>query len=82
MIGFIVIGVLTVALLLVAVANSRWAGHKGWTYNRHNPRPRGAGMPRLLDEIYQPSVEHVIEEEASQATRADHDDSGDTTGSG
>jgi len=81
-IGYIVIAVLVVVLLLVGVANSRWAGRKGWVYNTHNPRPRGAGMPRLLDEIYQPGVEHVIEEEASQATRADHDDSGDTTDPG
>ena len=76
MVGFIVIGILVVVLLLVAVANSRWAGRRGWAYNKHNPRPPGAGMPKALDEIYQPSVEHVIEHEASERTKADHSDSG------
>ena len=78
MFGFIFIGVLVVALILVAVSNSRWAGRKGWVYNKHNPRPPGVGMPKILDEIYQPSVEHVIEQEASERTRADRSESGDT----
>ena len=78
MFGFIFIGVLAVALILVAVSNSRWAGRKGWVYNKHNPRPPGVGMPKLLDEIYQPSVEHVIEQETSERTRADRSESGGT----
>jgi len=81
MIGFIVIGVLGVAVMLVVVANSRWVGRKGWAYNTHNPRPPGVGVPRLLDEIYQPSVEHVIEHGVSDRTKADRSESGDSGGS-
>jgi hypothetical protein len=58
--GFVFIGVLVIAVLLVVVSQSRWAGNKGCAYNKHNPRPRGVGMPKIVDEIYQPSVEHVI----------------------
>jgi hypothetical protein len=78
MFGFLFIGVLVLAVVLVVVMNSRWAGRRGWVYNKHNPRPPGVGMPKVLDEIYQPSVEHVIEHEASERTKADRSESGDT----
>jgi hypothetical protein len=76
--GFIFIGVLVVATIIAALSNSRWAGRRGWVYNKHNRRPRGVGMPKILDENYQPSVEHVIEQEASERTRADRSESGET----
>jgi len=78
MIGFIMLGVAVTVLLLAAVAGSRWAGNKGWVFNKHNPRPSGHGIPMMLDEIYNPSVSHVIEEEASESVRADQKESGDT----
>ena len=78
MFGFVFIGVLVLAVVFVVLMNSRWAGSRGWVYNKHNPRPPGAGMPKILDEIYQPSVEHVIEHEVSERTRADRSESGDT----
>ena len=78
MFGFNFIGVLAVALILVAVSNSRWAGRKGWVYNKQDPRPPGVGLPKILDEIYQPNVEHVIEHEISERTRADRSESGGT----
>ncbi len=77
MIGFIVLGVLTIILVLGFVVNSRWAAKKGWVFNKHNPRPSGSGIPMLLDQIYQPSIEHVTEEQTSEAIRADQDESGD-----
>lgn len=75
--GFIVLAVVTVALVLAAIALSRWAGRRGWVYNKHNPRPAGSGAPMMLDELYQPSIEHVIEEQSSEAIRADQTESGD-----
>ena len=58
-------------------ANSRAAGERGWVYNRYNPRPRGTGTLGILEAIYQPSMEHVIEERASEKARGDQADSGD-----
>jgi hypothetical protein len=46
-------------------------------YNRYNPRPRGIGTLGLLESIYQPSIEHVIEERASEKARGNRDDSGE-----
>ena len=82
MIGFIVMGVLTLVLVLAAISNSRWAAKRGWVYNKHNPRPTGSGMPMMLDQIYQPSIEHVIEERTSESIRADQNESGDKPNTG
>jgi len=56
----------------------RWAGKRGWVYNKHNPRPRGSGIPGFADQLYQPSIEHVIDEQSSASIRADQDESGGT----
>jgi hypothetical protein len=77
MIVFVVLGVLAIVSVLGAIANSRWAAKRGWVFNKHNPRPTGGGVPMMLDQIYQPSIEHVIEEQASEAIRADQNESGD-----
>ena len=78
MAGYIMIGVAVAVPLIVAWAlNSRMAGERGWVYNRHNPRPSGVGTLGLLEEIYQPSIRHVIEERSSQRARGSQDESGD-----
>lgn len=81
MLGLITVTVVVFAVLLVGVVswamNSRRAGERGWVYNRYNPRPRGAGSLGLLESIYQPSLEHVLEERSSQEARGDQDESGD-----
>jgi len=53
------------------------AGERDWVYNKHNPRPRGGGTLGLLEEIYQPSIQHVIEERSSEKARGSQDESGD-----
>jgi hypothetical protein len=64
-------------VLVFWAANSRRAGERGWVYNRYNPRPRRTGTLGLLESIYQPSIEHVIEERSSQKARGDQAESGD-----
>ena len=72
------LAVLATVFLLVFVANSRWAAKRGWVYNKHNPRPSGSGIPPgAFDQIFQPSIEHVIEEQSSERIRGDQDESGD-----
>lgn len=83
---WMVIAALVAALALIVGSALHialtWANRKGWVYyrNEHRPPPRTLG---LLEEIYQPSIEHVIEEETSEQTRADQAVSGapDTAGS-
>lgn len=61
---------------------ARAAGKRGWVYNKHNPRPRGSGIPGFLDQIYQPSIAHVIDEQSAERIRADQDESGDEPDAG
>ncbi len=74
----ILIAVVLGAIAFGVLANTRWAGERGWVYNKHNPRPPGVGLqPGAFDEIYQPGTEHTIEERESERVRADQDESGD-----
>ena len=52
------------------------AGRRGWIYYKNNPRPPGGGTLGLFEEIYQPSMEHVIEERSSARMRGSQDESG------
>jgi hypothetical protein len=50
---------------------------RGWIFYRHRPpRVRFLG---LLEELVEPRVEYLIEEESSEAIRADHAHSGEGT---
>ncbi len=78
MAGYVMLGVLGVVIVVMLWAlNSRTAGERGWVYNRYNPRPRRSGTLGLLEEIYQPAIEHLIEERASEKARGSQDESGD-----
>lgn len=78
MLAAALLGALIIGIAFGILAGSRWAGERGWFYNKHNPRPPGAGLqPGPFDEIYQPGVRHVIEEASAERIRADQDDSGD-----
>ena len=78
MAGYIMLGIAVAVPLMVAWAlSSRRAGERGWVYNKHNPRPSGVGTLGLLEEIYQPSIRHVIEERSSERARGSQDESGD-----
>jgi hypothetical protein len=75
---YVVLGVLATAVSLAAVANSRWAGTRGWVYNKHNPRPSGIGIPSAaFGQILQPSIVHVIEEQSSERLRGHQDETGE-----
>lgn len=77
----ILIAIVAVVVLFLAVVtwalNSRWAGERDLVYNRYNKRPRGGGTLGLLEAIYQPAIEHVIEERSSEKARGSQDESGE-----
>ena len=69
---------MAVAIAFGVLASTRWAGERGWVYNKHNPRPPGAvGTLGIFEEMFQPGIEHVTEERNSERARADQDESGD-----
>ena len=74
---FIIFGL--VLALAVAAATVHlvlsWMARRGWVYYRSQDRPRPSSLG-LIEEIYQPSMEHVIDEEARERTVADQEASG------
>jgi hypothetical protein len=68
----IILGIAAVALHLFLT----WAGRRGWIFYRDPGRPRPHTLG-LIEEIYQPSIEHVIDQEVTEATEADQAESGD-----
>ena len=68
-----------VILMLVVVAGHfllTWAERRGWVYYRSTDRPRPRSLG-LFEEIYQPSVTHVIDQEVTEKTEADQTESGE-----
>jgi|GEM_PF-3025144 len=66
----------TVAVSPAVVTNSRWAARRGRVFDEHNPRPSGSGIAPMVEQICRPGVEHVIDEETPESTRADRNESG------
>jgi len=68
-----------VVLSLVLVAGHlvlTWAERRGWVYYRSTDRPRPRSLG-LFEEIYQPSVTHVIDQQVTEETEADQAESGE-----
>lgn len=78
--GWILIGLLVAVVAVVVVAAihrlALWADARGWIFYKTKPRFRGSSLG-LIEEIYHPAHEHVIDEEKSEQERADVDESGE-----
>ena len=68
------------AAVLVAVYVSHRlllrAEQRGWVYYKHEKRPPGQGLG-LLAQIYEPEMEHVVEEAVSERVRRHDEESGE-----
>lgn len=72
---------MVLVLVLVVAAGHlalTWAERRGWVYYRSTDRPRPRSLG-LFEEIYQPSVSHVIEQQVTEETEADQIESGEET---
>lgn len=78
--GLIVALVVGTAVVAALVRLALWADDRGWIMVRRKHRGKGLGVGMMhIAEIYQPDIEHVIDEIYSVQTRADQDESGDLT---
>lgn len=74
---------IVIALLIGAVYGAHrlalWAESRGWIYYRTKRMPPGtAGMAAMqVSELFEPEIEHVLEEMTSEAVRADENESGE-----
>ncbi len=76
--GFVAAGIalaLVVASLIVHLALTLMA-RRGWVYYRTQDLPRPSSLG-YVEEVFHPSVAHVIDEQASEASRADQAESGE-----
>ena len=74
--------VVVVAVLLIGYGLHRaalFADRRGWLYYRTKPRLKGSTLG-LLEEIYNPAMTHVIDEQQENRSIADQDESGDPPG--
>lgn len=77
MIAVVILGLIGLSVVLGLLASSRWAGGRGWVYNKHNPRPSGSGIPSAaFGQVFKPDLEHAVDEMQSEQARADQDESG------
>jgi hypothetical protein len=70
--AFVVAGIVVVLAVAAGVVHLllTWMERRGWIWYRTKDRPRPSSLG-LIEEIYQPSVEHVIEQQVSEDTEAD-----------
>lgn len=56
-----------------------YAGARGWIYYRNNPTPSDAGGIGVMSvaQIFEPELEHVLDEIHSEKVRADQDAEGE-----
>ena len=74
----LVLAVVGIAVILVALDRFlRYAGRRGWVFNKYNPKPSRPRSLGLFEEIYQPSIQHVIDFEITDRTDAEQDESGE-----
>jgi len=77
----VVLAVIVIAVVWVALARLfRYAGRRGWVFNKHNPKPSRPRSLGLLEQVYQPSIQHVIEFEITDRTDAEQDEAGEPPG--
>ncbi len=73
---FITIGV--AALIYGLHRLGLYAEDRGWIFYR--TRPPRVRMLGMLEELVDPRVEYMVEEQSSEAIRADHSESGEPEG--
>jgi hypothetical protein len=56
-----------------------WADGRGYIYYKSKPKFKGSSLG-LIEGIYNPSVEHVVEERSGERARGSQDESGDKPG--
>lgn len=52
------------------------ADERGWIFYKTKPRLKGSSLG-LVESIYNPAMEHVMEERGSERARGSHEEGGD-----
>ena len=72
---FLIAGALII-LLYVIHRLALWADKRGWLFYRTKPRFKGSSLG-LIESVYNPAMEHVVEERGGERARGSQEESGD-----
>ena len=73
--GWLLLGVAIVAVLYGLHRLAVWADRNGWIYYKTKPKFRGSSLG-LIESVYNPAMEHVVEERGGERARGSQDESG------
>ncbi|MGB9358154.1 MAG: hypothetical protein WCC01_06325 [Acidimicrobiia bacterium] len=78
MVWVVLVAIVTILALVIVGGHLvlTWAERRGWVYYRSTDRPRPHSLG-LFEEIYQPSVTHVIDQQVVEETEANQAESGE-----
>ena len=79
--GWLIVAGLVLALGYGLHRLALWADGRGYIYYKTKPKLKGSSLG-LIEGIYNPSVEHVVEERAGERARGSQDESGGKPGPG
>ena len=79
--GWLIVAGLVLALGYGLHRLALWADGRGYVYYKTKPKFKGSSLG-LIEGIYNPSVEHVVEERAGERARGSQDESGGKPGAG
>ena len=77
--GWVIAAALVLALGYGLHRLALWADGRGYIYYKTKPKFKGSSLG-LIEGIYNPSVEHVVEERSSERARGSQDESGGKPG--
>lgn len=71
----LIVGAVLIALFALHQA-ALWADRRGWIFYKTKPKFRGSSLG-LIESVYNPAMEHVVEERGGERARGSQDESGD-----
>ena len=74
--GWLLVALVALGILYGLHRLALWADRNGWIYYKTKPKFRGSSLG-LIESVYNPAMEHVVEERGGERARGSQDESGD-----
>lgn len=74
--SWVTVGLVAILAIYGGHRLALWADERGWIFYKTKPKFRGSSLG-LLESVYNPAMEHVVEERGGERSRGSQDESGD-----